>query len=137
LKAETQVQLEGLKRRLVEKAGQLCASSLPQGVKRYPKKEDVSRSQLQNLVNAACGTSTVAELENYLRYQIGRQGQDGWRTMQPEAKQQLGQALLVCLSAVCEIAGPPTDSELQLEAVRHFLGYLHREAVYRGAITQS
>jgi len=134
VRTETQVELEKLKHDLVKKAEKVCADALPQGV--VKRGSGITKSNLQNLLTAATSTTCVAEVANFIRYQTGRL--DDWRTPHPKNKP-FGDTVLAALNEINENpqtgANPKADPELQIEAVRHFLGYLLREATYLGAVS--
>jgi hypothetical protein len=132
VRAETQVKLEQLKHELVEKAERVCEEALPRGV---VKSGGVTKSNLQNLLTAATSTTCVAEVENFVRYQTGRL--EEWRRPSPKSKL-FGETVLAALNEIKELRtgpDPTADPELQIEAVRHFFGYLLRHATYLGAVS--
>jgi hypothetical protein len=137
VRTETQVELEKLKHELVKKAEKVCADALPQGV--VKRGSGITKSNLQNLLTAATSTTCVAEVENFVRYQTGRL--DAWQARRTGPGKSFGETVLVALDDIQKLptgadpkAGLTADPELQIEAVRHFLGYLLRQATYLSAV---
>lgn len=138
VRTETQVELEKLKHDLVKKAEKVCADALPQGV--VQRGSGITKSNLQNLLTAATSTTCVAEVENFVRYQTGRL--PAWQARRTGPGKSFGDTVLVALEEIQNLptgadpkAGLTADPELQIEAVRHFLGYLLRQATYLGAVS--
>jgi hypothetical protein len=137
VRTETQVELEKLKHNLVKKAEKVCADALPQGV--VQRGSGITKSNLQNLLTAATSTTCVAEVENFVRYQTGRL--EAWRVRRTGPNTSFGETVLAALTEIKKPqpgpdskAGLMADPELEIEAVRHFLGYLLRQAIYLSAV---
>jgi len=138
VRTETQVELEKLKHDLVKKAEKVCADALPGGVAKDSR--SITKSNLQNLLTAATSTTCVAEVENFVRYQTGRLAP--WQARRTGQGKSFGDTVLTALEEIQKLpkganpkADPKADPELQIEAVRHFLGYLLRQATYLGAVS--
>ena len=121
MRPKTRVSLERIKADLVQAAEELCRRTIPQGLSRG--EDGVTRAMVQNLLNAANATAVPAELKNFLRYQIGR-SEPGKRWRQGN----FGPALLTGIQRAAAVVG--SEPELGMEAVRHFCGYVLREATY-------
>lgn len=84
----------------------------------------VDRNQLQNLLRLALSTTSVKEIELFIRYQCGRdKANQGWNS------RSFGSSLSDRITQVAQEAGD--NENLKIELVRLFLGYLIREARYR------
>jgi len=80
-------------------------------------KVPVKRAQLQNLLRLALATSSVKEIQLFIRYQQGRDSK--WKSGG------FGQTLE---SAIQTVADEEPHSEVRIDLVRLFIGYLVREA---------
>ncbi|MEM2913996.1 MAG: hypothetical protein QXH91_01150 [Candidatus Bathyarchaeia archaeon] len=101
-------EIEDKKDELITKVESFFNKRKEEGKEELP----VERAQLQNLLRLALSTSSVKEIQLFIRYQIGRHKQ--WRTGD------FGQTLE---NVIREIG--------RIEFVRLFLGYLVREARFR------
>jgi|GEM_PF-2793371 len=109
-------------------------------------KKAISISQLQNLLNAARSGSTLAELRNFLRYQMGRgtKGTRGWTEWDSgEAlirllDEQVGQRAEKAPPAKANQEGAPKtvryDVESKLAAL--LLGYIVRHFTFMEALSK-
>lgn len=79
----------------------------------------VAPTQLQNLLRLALSTSSIREMQLFIRYQQGRHKE--WRD------QDFGQTLERAIEEVERNA----PNEIKIDLVRLFLGYFVREARYR------
>lgn len=84
----------------------------------------VDRAQLENVLRLALSTTSVKELVNFIKYQMGREGKVGqdWRNGD------FGKDLIYVIER--DIAPLASDSEYAIRFVRLFLGYFARAAVY-------
>ena len=79
-------------------------------------------TQFQDLVGKANMTSSVKEITNFIRYQVGRDSRKrGW------ARENFGNNLVREINVVAELG---SESGLSIELVRLFLGYLQRHVRY-------
>ncbi len=90
-------------------------------------KEIMQDRQLRNVIAVAEDTQSVAVVENFVKYQIGRH--DQWR------HNEFGERLLKDLRELRERADKLKDAavskeELAIQMVRRYLGYLMRHFVY-------
>ncbi len=113
--------VENHKDRLVELIEEFCRDREKRYGQAVPQDNNqFGNTQFQELAGKANATKSVNEIKNFIRYQIGR-GR-GWR------QDNFGEELLGQLGKVAELAG--TDSELHIQLVRLYLGYLNRHVRY-------
>ena len=91
----------------------------------------LERKQLSNVLAVANETPSIEVLKNFIRYQIGRAGQEGWKVGN------FGQRLVEELDVLGDMAetlareGSGERDSLWIELARQYLGYLERWFVYR------
>lgn len=100
----------------------------------------LEEKQLRNVSAVAAQTETLAVVENFIRYQIGRAkpGQ-GWRAGQDDG---FGERLLSDLAWVREQARHLADTQvpanaLEIRLARLYLGYLTRHFKYVGSLASA
>lgn len=109
--------IEGTKDELVERVEAFFEYREQQRMKIVP----IEKSQFQNVCRMAMSTSSVREVVNFIRYQIGRARQnEKWQN------NGFGEALVKELEAVANL-----DQSVSIELVRLFLGFWSRHAVYK------
>lgn len=106
---------EKCKDKLVERAEKLCDEHYP----------TVSRAGLHNLLALANSTLSVKEIQNFIKYQMGRstKGED-W------AKKDFGKNLVSEINKIKTECNVDEDKELYIALVRLFIGYVVRYAQY-------
>jgi len=112
---ELKSKIEKYKDKLVEQAEKLCDTYHP----------TVARSGLQNLLALANSTLSVKEIQNFVKYQMGRRtkGED-W------AGKGFGENLVSELDKIKTECNAGDDKELYIALVRLFIGYVVRYAQY-------
>jgi len=88
----------------------------------------LERSQFENILRVAISTSSVKEVINFIRYQIGRERSSdrGWRNGD------FGEKLI---RQINEVAG--LNPSVAIRLVRLFLGFLGRHAIYEQQLATS
>jgi hypothetical protein len=85
----------------------------------------IKKNQFENVLRMSMISSSVGEVINFIRYQIGRaKTNEGWRNAE------FGENLISKIQEVAKI-----DPSVKIELVRLFLGFLNRQAVYERAQT--
>lgn len=80
----------------------------------------VKKNQFENVCRMAMATTSVKEVKNFIRYQIGRANKSqGWRD------NRFGEELIKKIDEVATL-----DSSIAIDLVRHFLGYWNRHSIY-------
>lgn len=119
---ERRRKIEGLKDWLVEKV-EAFFRMRAEGEKPPEEVVPIEGAQWANLLRLAMATTSVKEVQLYIRYQEGRDREAvGWR------RADFGGQLRVAIDGVVAVAGG--DPALAIELVRLFLGYLAWEARY-------
>lgn len=118
---ELRSKIEKYKDKLVEQAEELCDKHRP----------EVSRAGLHNLLALANSTLSVKEIQNFVKYQMGRRtkGDDWFRNY-------FGENLVSELNKIKTKYNVGEDKDFYIALVRLFIGYVLRYAQYlekRGA----
>lgn len=91
--------------------------------------------QIRNVIAVADDTQSVAVVENFIKYQIGRnKPNEGWRFGE-EGRQGFGEAVRGYLGQLQAMAqkqegGEVKAEQLAIRLVRRYLGYLNRNFKY-------
>ena len=81
----------------------------------------IKKNQFENVCRMAMATTSVKEVINFIRYQIGRAKEnEGWRD------NRFGEELVKEIDAVAKL-----DTSVSIELVRLFLGFWNRHALYK------
>lgn len=102
------------------------------------EKRGLEDRQIRNVLAVAEDTQSVAVVENFVKYQIGRcKSQEGWRSGEAEG-QGFGEKLLCDLKQIQKWAKSKagddiTAQDLAIRLVRRYLGYLARYFKYAQA----
>jgi hypothetical protein len=100
---------------------------------RRNNREIMQDKQLRNVIAVADDTKSIAVIENFIKYQIGRH--DEWRY------HDFGEKLIGDLLRLREWARKMVESEIEendlaIRLVRRYLGYLIRYFVYQQKVSQ-
>lgn len=115
---ELKMKIEKYKDGLVECAEQLCDNHTPK----------VANTSLQNLLALANSTSSVKEIQNFIKYQMGRSTMgENWTV------NNFGEKLISKLDGIkneYHLADNEEDKKLFISLVRLFIGYIVRYTRY-------
>jgi hypothetical protein len=88
----------------------------------------IERTQLENVLRLSLGTTSVKEVTNFIRYQMGREREVGKGWLNGD----FGRNLIRVIDR--EIASLASEGISPIHLVRPFLGYFTRAAVYFRAL---
>ena len=88
-------------------------------------KNIMESSQLRNVMSVAIETDSLAVVENFIKYQIGRRNEWGHNDFGEKMLEQLDKIRKMAASMLNEHA-----QELQIQMARRYIGYLIRYFTY-------
>ncbi len=91
----------------------------------------MERKQLSNVLAVAAETESIEVLKNFIYYQIGRPGQEGWKSGGFGSKLVAKLDGLRTIAGEIAAAGGGDAEELWIELARQYLGHLQRWFVYK------
>jgi len=112
---------------VVEKAHQLVDKSL--------NVKDMDKAQLRNVLDVATATESVRVVENFIHYQMGREGQQAWRNFGDDLMKEMEK-----LEETAREIASRTKADVKqvhIKLVRLLLGFLLRYYTYRKKMEES